>query len=86
MLSKSGVAKVYGKYRSVLKPSDLTRHKTAGRHKYLYPLDAAMREQIAPLSKPYPKRAASIDSDAPDDQSGEGGVIPTAALQGAMNG
>lgn len=86
MLSKSGVAKVYGKYRSVHKPEDLTRHKTAGRYKYLYPLDAAMREQIAPLSKPYPKRAVSIDSDAPGDQSGEGGVIPTAALQGATNG
>jgi len=26
------------------------------KHKYLMPLDAAMREQIAPLAKPYPKR------------------------------
>ena len=25
------------------------------RHKYLYPLDDAMREQIKPLAKPYPK-------------------------------
>lgn len=28
----------------------------SGKHKYLMPLDAAMREQIAPLAKPYPKR------------------------------
>lgn len=26
------------------------------KHKYLYPLDRAMRRQIAPLAKPYPKR------------------------------
>lgn len=29
---------------------------TEGKHKYLYPLDDAMRAQIAPLAKPYPKR------------------------------
>jgi hypothetical protein len=50
------------------------------KHRYLYPLDAAMRAQIAPLAKPYPKRAASIDSDAPGVQPGEGGAVPTAAL------
>lgn len=27
------------------------------KHKYLYPLDKAMRRQIEPLAKPYPKRA-----------------------------
>ena len=27
-----------------------------GKHKYLYPLDRAMRRQIAPLAQPYPKR------------------------------
>ena len=30
--------------------------KTPGKHRYLMPLDAAMRVQIQPLSKPYPKR------------------------------
>jgi hypothetical protein len=56
---------------------------TGSKHKYLYPLDKAMRAQIAPLAKPYPKRpcAASIDSDAPATQAGEGGATPTAALQ-----
>jgi hypothetical protein len=58
------------------------KRKQVRKHKYLYPLDAAMRAQIAPLAKPYPKRvcAASIDGDAPDLQSGEGGSTPTAAL------
>lgn len=27
------------------------------KHKYLYPLDKAMRKQIAPLAQPYPKKA-----------------------------
>lgn len=49
--------------------------------KYLYPLDAEMRARIAPLAKPYPKRARSIDSDAPGFQPGEGGATPTRALQ-----
>lgn len=54
------------------------------KHTYLYPLDTAMREQIAPLAKPYPKRqstcAGSIDSDASTFHAGEGGATPTPAL------
>lgn len=53
---------------------------TLGKHKYLYPLDAAMREQILPLAKPYPKRAGSIENDAPALQRDEGSVILTPAL------
>lgn len=51
------------------------------KHRYLYPLDDEMRARIAPLAKPYPKRARSTDSDAPAVQVGEGGAIPTRALQ-----
>jgi hypothetical protein len=53
------------------------------KHKYLYPLDDAMREQIARLAKPYPKRdtcVASKDSVASGDQPEEGGANPTATL------
>jgi hypothetical protein len=32
------------------------RITTAEKHRYLYPLDRAMRRQIAPLAQPYPKR------------------------------
>lgn len=32
------------------------RIETEAKHKYLYPLDRAMRKQIEPLAKPYPKR------------------------------
>lgn len=38
------------------------------KHKYLYPLDRAMRKQIEPLRKPYPKRETcgpSVEGDTP---------------------
>lgn len=51
-----------------------------GKHRYLMPLDAEMRERIAPLAKPYPKRAVSVVSDATANHAGEGGATPTTAL------
>lgn len=51
------------------------------KHRYLMPLDDAMRAQILPLAKPYPKRATSIDGDATGLQPGQGGSSPTVALQ-----
>jgi hypothetical protein len=50
------------------------------KHRYLMPLDDAMRAQIAPLAKPYPKRARSADSGTPVNQTGGGGATPTLAL------
>ena len=49
-----------------------------GKHKYLYPLDRAMRRQIAPLAQPYPKRETSgpsVDGDTPVP-TGEAGSTP----------
>lgn len=53
------------------------------KHKYVCPLDAAMKAQIEPLRKPYPKRvcAESIAVDAPGVQPGEDGATPISALQ-----
>jgi hypothetical protein len=51
------------------------------KHKYLFPLDETMRKQVSPLAKNYPKRATSKDNVVPGFQSGEGGAIPTVALQ-----
>lgn len=72
--------------KGATKPANAKPVRTPGKYRYLYPLDKAMREQIAPLAKPYPKRAASIDSDAPGVQPGEGGADPTAALQTTLQG
>lgn len=45
-----------GVKRKTVKPSECSVIKTAGKHRYLMPLDKEMKEQIAPLAKPYPKR------------------------------
>jgi hypothetical protein len=50
------------------------------KHRYLLPLDDAMRAQIAPLARPYPKRAKH-PSDAPGVQPGEDGAAPIRTLQ-----
>lgn len=52
-----------------------------GKLRYLMPLDKDMRGQVEKLSKPYPKRVASIENDASGNQSEEGGANPTATLQ-----
>jgi hypothetical protein len=56
--------------------------KIPGKHRYLMPLDEAMRTQIASLSRPYPKRCAVGDTkDTSPLQGEEGGSTPTTALQ-----
>lgn len=48
------------------------------KYKYLYPLDRAMRKQIAPLAKPYPKRETcgqSIEGDTSAPTEGESSIL-----------
>lgn len=56
MVKKQGFTTVQGKVRKVLTPDQCIPVKKPGKHRYLMPLDDEMRERIAPLSKPYPKR------------------------------
>lgn len=58
----------------------LTKSVVLWKHKYLFPLNEAMRKQIEPLRKPYPKRAASETIDTLGVHPGKGGEAPTAAL------
>ena len=52
------------------------------KYRYLMPLDNEMRERIAPLALPYPKRdTPEASSDAPAIHAGEGGAAPTPAFQ-----
>lgn len=60
-VSRTGVKRQYGEYRAVPKHEDCEQIPLLGKHRYLYPLDKVMRQQIAPLAKPYPKRE-SIDN------------------------
>lgn len=67
-----------GVKRKTVKPSECKIVKTKGKHRYLMPLDAEMRAQIAPLTKPYPKRAKDQDAGHPPALGGE---TPTRTLQ-----
>lgn len=51
-----------------------------GKHRYLYPLDEAMKRKIEPLRKPYPKRAGSSSVERSTSGGEAGGSIPTPAL------
>lgn len=53
-----------GQQRKTVKPSECKIIKTVGKHRYLMPLDAKIKEKIKLLSKPYPKREkqAMVDS------------------------
>lgn len=52
-----------------------------GKHRYLMPLTIDMRNKILHLSKPYPKRASSVESGTSEFHSERGGESPTDALQ-----
>jgi len=63
---------------SGINQSNLLKKRVAGKHTYLMPLDAEMRERIMQLAKPYPKRTKEQESEFP---SGLGGATPTCTLQ-----
>jgi hypothetical protein len=69
-----------GAKRKTVKPSECRIVRTAGKHRYLMPLDDEMRKQIEPLRKSYPKRVRSVDSDTATVQVAEGGANPTRTL------
>jgi hypothetical protein len=85
MITKQGWTTVQGVIRKTLTPEQCTPIEKPGKHRYLMPLDAAMRAQIQPLSKPYPKRVkqamagvqpeqrrGSTDPHAPKDKANAG--------------
>jgi len=53
-VSESGFKRQFGEMRPVPRPSQLTRIDTPGKHRYLMPLDKAMRRQISKLALDYP--------------------------------
>ncbi len=79
-VSVTGIKPQYGTLRRVAKISECKKIPQVGKYRYLYPLDDAMRKQIEPLRKPYPKRADEAIKDATGDQPGKGGANPTRPL------
>lgn len=56
------------------------KRKGSDKHKYLFPLDDAMRKQIEPLRKPYPKRERGETDSAAGSNPQTGGASPTRSL------
>jgi hypothetical protein len=81
-VSATGRKRYFGESRRVPKIDTCRKVAQLPKHRYLYPLDAAMRAQILPLAQPYPKRATSILADAAPVQGEESGAAPTVALRG----
>ncbi len=83
MVSKDGRIKVQGKYRPCWRIDQCKPVEKVGKHRYLMPLDADMRDQITPLAKPYPKRVKQATTG--DQPAGrQGSTDPHAPkLQGA---
>jgi hypothetical protein len=77
-VSETGYKVHMGKKQPSPKPSTMRAVAVEPKYRYLYPLDKAMREQIAPLAQPYPKRAGA-DGGNPVQQGG-GSSILTPAL------
>lgn len=53
---------------------------TLGKHKYLFPLDNAIKKQIEPLRKPYPKRERGEIDSAPQSNVETEGASPIRSL------
>jgi hypothetical protein len=83
MVKKQGWTTVQGKRRKTLTPDQCTPVEKPGKHRYLMPLDADMRERILPLAKPYPKRAKQAMDDNQSSQR-QGGTDPHAPINGEM--
>lgn len=81
-VSATGYKKQYGEYRRVPSINQCERVRVAGKHRYLYPLDRAMRRQIQSLAKPYPKHdnVRLTNGSTPAHPPGSGDSISTQPL------
>lgn len=73
LVGKGGVKNVFGRVIKTFDSDTTTKRKLVKKYKYLFPLDDAMRKQIEPLRKPYPKRErGEIDSALQSNAETEG--------------
>lgn len=71
----------FGNTSKIKNYTSLPSRESAGKRRYIMPLDDEMRKQIAPLAKPYPKPCVtSVDSDTAESHSAKGGASPTVTL------
>lgn len=74
------------KFKGMENHPSVQKVKGTSKHRYLMPLDSAMREQIAPLAKPYPKRTTRTKEQDAGHPPALDGVTPIRALHTAEAG
>jgi hypothetical protein len=79
-VGKGGIKSIFGKNIIVYDSDKIEHRKLLPKYKYLYPLDDAMRKQIEPLRKPYPKRGTGEIDNAAQSNAQTGGASPTVPL------
>jgi len=77
-VAESGTIRQFGKKTTVYRRSECTAVAVPGKHRYLMPLDDAMRARILPLSKPYPKRVRSSETFEHHSEERQGSTDPDA--------
>ena len=78
-VSESGIVLYFGKPRRSLRYRDVEPVRGLAKHRYLFPLDGAIRELVTRKAQPYPKRPK--DSSEPSAVlAEEGGAAPTRTL------
>lgn len=79
-VSESGYKTRLGKKTKAPSPVGMSKVELLPKYRYLYPLDPAMRAQIAPLAKPYPKRGTGETDNAPQTNAETEGASPIVPL------
>jgi hypothetical protein len=75
----------YGELRQVAKIDECEKIPQLGKYRYLMPLDDAMRKQIEPLRKPYPKRGEGETDNAAGSNQQTEGASPISPLSNTNN-
>lgn len=80
-VSASGVLTQFGKSTRVYRRDQCTPIPMLPKHRYLMPLDEAMRAQVAPLAQQYPKRLPRAKEQDAEHPSALDGATPIRTLQ-----
>jgi hypothetical protein len=70
----------FGRRKNANTRGEVHSVKLPAKYKYFMGLDDGIKDRLAQMQKPYPKRATSETIDTAANQVAEGGAAPTVAL------
>jgi hypothetical protein len=77
-VTKAGITRQFGELRRTVKKSHCVEIPQAGKHRYIMPLDSAMRAQVAALNQPYPQARPKQAMTEDHSEQRRGGTDPGA--------